>query len=107
MAKDEILPELTHLQFLVLGIIGSGTMSGKELRESLKAEAGIMKSGPAFYQMMARLEEGKFIRGWYEQEVIDGQIFKERHYEVLVGGVRALKQTEAFYRRHAAIGGLG
>lgn len=102
MTKDGIgLPELTHLQFLVLTIVRIRTMSGKELREKLKTIATIKKSGPAFYQMMARLEEAKFIKGWYEQEVIDGQIFKERHYEVLAGGIRALEQTRTFYQRYA------
>jgi len=98
---SEKLPELSHLQFAVLNVLGSSTISGKELRKALADEHGLKKSGPAFYQMMARLEEAKFVKGWYEQQVIDGQIIKERNYEITANGVRALNHTEAFYRRSA------
>jgi hypothetical protein len=107
MKTENGLPELTHLQFLVLEIVGSSTVSGPELRERLKKEAGIKKDGPAFYQLMARLEEAKLLRGWYEQEVIDGQIFKERHYQLLGNGINALKQTRRFYQRFLESSPLG
>jgi DNA-binding PadR family transcriptional regulator len=92
------LPELTHLQFAVLSILQSRTMNGRDLRAALH-EAGIRKSGPMFYQMMARLEEGKFVKGWYEQKEVEGQPIKERHYQILGNGVSALKQTRGFYNR--------
>lgn len=90
------LPELTHLQFLVLEIIGSSTMKGRELRDQLK-QHGVKKGGPAFYQLMARLEDAKMVKGWYTQEVIDGQIIKERCYQLLGNGAKALRSTRDFY----------
>ena len=97
----ESLPELSHLQFVVLNALGANVKRGKQLRADL-AEHGIKKSGPAFYQLMARLEEASFIKGWYEQEIIDGQIIKERHYKLLGLGERALNQTMQFYRNKLA-----
>jgi DNA-binding PadR family transcriptional regulator len=92
----ENLPELSHLQFAVLDVIGADATSGKDLRKSL-GELGINKSGPAFYQMMARLEESKFVEGWYNQEIIEGQIIKERQYRITGNGIRALNRTKQFY----------
>jgi DNA-binding PadR family transcriptional regulator len=92
------LPELSHLQFAILDLVGASTLSGKNLRKGLKEVFGISKSGPGFYQAMARLEEAKFVEGWYEQEVIDGQIIKERNYKITGSGLRALNSTKSFYR---------
>src|SRR5215469_7157957 len=90
------LPELSHLQFAVLEVLGTAQKSGKDLRTGL-SELGIKKSGPAFYQMMARLEEAKFVEGRYTQEVIEGQIIKERQYRITGTGIRALNDTKKFY----------
>jgi hypothetical protein len=101
------LPDITHLQFLVLAILMDGEQSGRVLREKL-AEAGQRKSGPAFYQFMARLEEGKFVRGWYEQRVVEGQIIKERHYRITGEGRKAWESVQEFYMTYAmAHAGLG
>lgn len=94
---QEKLPELSHLQFAVLEVLGTAQKSGKDLRTGL-GELGINKSGPAFYQMMARLEEARYVEGSYRQEVIEGQIIKERHYRTTGSGIRALNQTKSFYR---------
>lgn len=104
------LPPLTHLQFAILDVLGSHKKSGREVREALKT-LGIRKSGPAFYQLMARLEDAGFVKGWYDQKIIDGQIIKERCYRVLGAGARAFERTEEFYReasarKLAATGGL-
>jgi DNA-binding PadR family transcriptional regulator len=96
------LPELTHLQFAILDLLVAGTQSGKNVRKALKSVFDISKSGPAFYQMMARLEEAKFVEGRYEQEVIDGQIIKERNYKITGPGIRALNGTKSFYRSRTA-----
>jgi hypothetical protein len=99
--KKEALPELSHLQFAVLDVMGTAIMSGKNVREGLK-QLGISKNGPAFYQMMARLEEGKLVEGWYDQKIIDGQIIKERCYKITGDGVRALNNTKRFYASRTA-----
>src|SRR2546426_5638463 len=97
MKKANELPELTGLQFLIIETIGAKKMRGAELRERLKTEHNVRKTGPAFYQLMARLEEAKLVEGWYEQEVIDGQIIKQRCYRVTGLGERAHRETLGFY----------
>lgn len=99
------LPELTHLQFAVLDIVETGTISGRELRENL-SKLGIRKAGPSFYQMMARLEESKFVKGWYDQKIVEGQIIKERRYQIIGNGLNALKQARNFYRSKLKAGAL-
>ena len=97
MKTDNELPELTSLQFLVMEVIGAHKVRGADIRDRLKREHGVNKTGPAFYQLMARLEESKFAEGWYEQEIIDGQIIKQRFYKVTGLGERARRETLKFY----------
>src|SRR6266702_3816225 len=96
MNTQDSLPELSHLQFAVLEVLGTAQMCGKDLRTGL-GELGIKKSGPAFYQMMARMEEAKLVDGSYSQQIIDGQIIKQRQYKITGNGIRALNQTKRFY----------
>lgn len=95
------LPPLTGLQFLVIDIIGAKKIKGAEIREQLNREHKVTKTGPAFYQLMARLEEAKFVEGWYEQEVIEGQIIKQRRYRVTGFGERARRDTLQFFSQFA------
>src|SRR5262245_34988060 len=90
------LPPITHLQFLVLEALGADDQAGRDLR-SLLASYGVRSSGPAFYQMMARLEESKLVEGEYTQKIVDSQILKERRYRLTRAGKRALDETRAFY----------
>ena len=92
------LPQLTHLQFLVVSELLRGAARGRDLRARLK-EAGVRQSGPAFYQMMASLEDAGFVSGWYEQQIVDGQIIRERHYKALPGGKKAWQGSRDFYLR--------
>ena len=89
------LPKLSHLQFLVLGSLLGGELRGREIRERMK-EFGVRKSGPAFYQLMARLEDSKLVRGRYEQEIVEGQIIRERCYEILAPGLAAWNESRDF-----------
>src|SRR5688572_8759241 len=99
------IPDLTHLQFLVLLIIGGIERPGRYVREKL-AEEGQRTSLPAFYQMMARLEEAKYIKTSTRQLDIDGQKVQERWYKVTAAGLRACHDTREFYRvRDLATGG--
>ncbi len=90
------LPELSHLQVLVLESLGTAKMRGRDLRAELLSR-GEKKSGPAFYQLMARLEDSGFVKGEYSQKVVDGQIIKERSYRLTALGERALQSTYDFY----------
>ncbi len=97
------VPSLTHLQFLVLSRLRGGPATGRELRDRLE-EYSVRKSGPAFYQLMARMEDGGIVKGWYQQQIVDGQIIRERHYEITAQGHAAWDKTSEFYRQ--ASGGL-
>lgn len=89
------LPRLSHLQFLVLGILLDAERSGRELRERL-ADFGVRKSGPGFYQLMARLEDAGFVTGRYRQEVVEGQILRERFYRIRSAGTKAWEECREF-----------
>jgi hypothetical protein len=95
------LPRLTHLQYLVVSELAGRSAAGRAIREHLR-EGGVRQSGPAFYQLMAVLEDGGFVSGWYEQQIVDSQIIRERHYKVLAAGLRALSESRRFYRARGA-----
>ena len=90
------IPDITHLQFLVLGILRAGERPGRFVRRAL-ARHGISRTGPAFYQMMARLEDAGLIGGEYDQKIVGGQIIKERRYTLTPAGDAAWTSTRAFY----------
>lgn len=88
-------PVLTDLQFLVLLALLDGRSTGRSIRSEL-ARSGINRSGPAFYQMMARLERAEFVVGSYHSKVIDGQIIRQRKYRLTVGGRQAYIEKKSF-----------
>lgn len=94
------LPALTHLQFLVLGILRHDPQPGRALRSTLAAY-GIRRTGPAFYQLMARLEKDRLVDGWYEQVTVGDQAVTERHYRVTADGRRRWDEAHAFYEHVA------
>jgi DNA-binding PadR family transcriptional regulator len=95
MSKER-LPSITHLQFVVLDLLRGEARAGRDIREELR-RFGVRRSAPAFYQMMARLEDAGFVEGWYEQKVVDGQLIKERSYRIKQAGARAWAATRDFY----------
>lgn len=95
------LPEVTHLQFVILSALSDADQSGRDLRELL-ATHGVRNSAPAFYQMMSRLESSGLVEGWYEQMLVDGQNIKERRYALRKPGERALADTRNFYQAKIA-----
>ena len=96
------LPSVTHLQFLVLDALAADEQAGRDVRRLL-ATHGVRNSAPAFYQMMARLEDAALVEGWYDQKVVGGQHLKERHYRIAPAGRRALTETRNFYLERAAL----
>jgi DNA-binding PadR family transcriptional regulator len=90
------LPELTHLQFLVVGFLTQRPLSGRDVRERLR-EFGVRRSGPGFYQLMARLEDAGLVDGSYRQEIVEGQIIRERHYRITPKGSQAWQASRLFY----------
>src|SRR5215207_8035643 len=90
------IPAITHLQFLVLGMLRGGERPGRFLRRAL-ARHGVTRTGPAFYQMMARLEDAGFVEGAYDQRIVEAQMIKERRYTLTQAGEAAWASTRAFY----------
>ena len=90
------LPRLTHLQFLVLGILLSGEQSGRVIRQAI-GEYGIRRSAPAFYQLMARLERDGIVEGWYGQVQVGDQAVTERRYRATAAGTRMWERSCSFY----------
>ena len=88
-------PRLSHLQFLVLGSLLHGDRHGREIREDLR-RFGIKRSGPAFYQLMSRLEDAELVEGRYEQKIVDSQIIRERNYQLKATGRRAWNDCRRF-----------
>ena len=87
---------LPHLQFAVLGVLASKPRPGREIRAELE-QLGVKKAGPTFYRLMSRMEEARLVEGWYEQDVVDGQIFRERFYRALPEGATGWERTRAFH----------
>lgn len=98
------IPDLTHLQFLILSVLMGSEASGREIRAEL-AKQGQTKSLAAFYQLMSRMEEAELVEGWYETRVIDGQTVKERNYRILGHGVDCWNRTNDFYAEAALLAG--
>lgn len=88
-------PRLSQLQFLVLGTLLQGRRPGREIRGELR-RFGVKRSGPGFYQLMARLEEAGLVEGSYDQKVVDGQIIRERGYRLRAAGRTAWNQCRKF-----------
>lgn len=97
MAKEkEQLPDITHLQFLVLTAVRGGDASGRELRGYL-AERGVRRSGPGFYQLMGRLEDAGLLSGRYERTEGPTRPVKERRYQITPAGTRMWERTREIY----------
>ena len=97
------LPDLSHLQMVVIEALGSRRLSGRELRGAM-SKLGIRKSAPAFYQLMARLEEGQYVEGEYEQIMVERTAIKERFYRLTGVGSRAYHDTLKFYADRSSSG---
>jgi DNA-binding PadR family transcriptional regulator len=93
-----VIPEITHQQFLVLYLLLRGEMTGAAIREKLAAE-GVIKSGPAFYQFMTRMERAKLTSGRYSVSVQEGQRICERLYAIAPIGRLRCSETLIFYTR--------
>ena len=90
------LPALTHLHYLVLGVLRSDEQPGRVLRQALAAY-GVRRSGPAFYQLMARMERATLVEGWYEQVTVGDQTVTERRYRITREGARLWADAHTFY----------
>ena len=106
MPTSRQLPPLSHLQFLALGVILGRDEPGRVIRDVV-ADYGERRTGAAFYQLMARLERDGLIGGWYEPVIVGDQTVRERRYRITASGMRAWRQTRAFYETVAAAAAQG
>ncbi len=90
------VPRLSHLQFLVIGLVRGKTLPGRKIREGLKT-FDVRKGGPAFYQLMSRLEDAGLVTGKYHQEIVESQIIRERYYTLTAEGSKAWEVSCEFY----------
>src|SRR3954470_22697394 len=90
------IPRLTHLQFLVLGLLRDGERPGRVIREAIAAH-GVKRSAPAFYQLMARLERDRLADGGDEQVTAGDQAVTERRYRLRPSGARLWAEARDFY----------
>ena len=100
--QKRTLPALTHLQFLVLGVLRTREEPGRVLRQALAAY-GVRRSAPAFYQLMARLERAGLVEGWYEQVLVGDQAVTERRYRITAEGSRLWVRAQTFYEEVARL----
>jgi DNA-binding PadR family transcriptional regulator len=90
------IPKITHLQFVVLGLLRGREQPGRVLRDALAAH-GVRRSAPAFYQLMARLERDRLVDGWYEQVTAGDQAVTERRYRLRPPGAKLWAEARDFY----------
>jgi DNA-binding PadR family transcriptional regulator len=90
------IPDISHIQYLLLTALMGGQQSGRDLRKLLEQQ-GHKKSLAAFYQFMARMEDAKLVKGRYEVKVVDDQTIKERVYEITGSGSAACVDVREFY----------
>jgi DNA-binding PadR family transcriptional regulator len=90
------LPKITHMQFLVLGLLKEREQPGRVIRDVLAAH-GVKRSAPAFYQLMARLERDRLVDGWYEQVMAGDQAVTERRYRLRPAGAKLWIEARDFY----------
>jgi DNA-binding PadR family transcriptional regulator len=94
------IPDITHLQFLVLSVLRHGEQPGRSIRAAI-ADYGVRRSAAAFYQMMSRLERDGLVHGWYDQVTVGDQAVTERRYRSTAAGERAWTDTRTFYEKAA------
>ena len=90
------IPDVTHLQFLVLSILGTNELPGRTVRKELSNE-GAKKTTAAFYQVMSRLEDAGYVRGRYKQKAVHGQKARERWYKITGEGCQVCDEAWDFY----------
>ena len=90
------LPQITPMQFLVLGLLKEREHPGRVIRDALAAH-GVKRSAPAFYQLMARLERDRLVDGWYEQVMAGDQAVTERRYRLRPAGAKLWTEARDFY----------
>lgn len=90
-----MVPKITHLQFLVIRILGAKQRLGREIREEL-AQEGESRSLPSFYEMMARMEKDGLVEG-SDRIAVKAQSGAERRYRATEAGIKRANEAHDFY----------
>ena len=90
------LPEMSSLQFLVVGCLFSGRQSSVKLRAAINA-AGQKISPTSLCKLMCRMEKLNFVCRHYRKTMLRNCRIRECHYEVTDLGLAIWKKTRAFY----------
>ncbi len=95
------LPELTGLQYLVVGILFGGEMTSEELRAELVRRVG-PRSGASFWRLMMRMSKASIVDFTHPSDRSadwKGQKYVERQYRYRVTdlGVILWKKAREFY----------
>jgi len=96
------LPELTHLQFLIIDILRQeleGTPA-RFIRQKMD-NAGVERQRPVFYNAMARLVERGLVEAWTEVFDVAGEDVSRTHYRTTPEAEKAWKFTHQFYSSRA------
>ena len=89
---------LPHLQFLIIAIMGAKKMSGRDIRDQMKAH-GAHKTKAAAYQLFARMVDAGLLEGDWEERKEDGETYRRKVFKVTFEGLRAAERTQEFFRQ--------
>ena len=97
------VPQITHLQFLVIDAIASlQQASASEIRKQL-SEYGLDQKGPKFYQLMGRLEKAGFIESWSQPFDAAGSEVTRTFYKNRPDGKKQKQLVCEFYAARDSI----
>jgi len=97
-----VLPELSHLQYLALTLIGEADgLEGQDLQAKIGGRGGGDRSGPAFYMFMGRMEAAGLVK---KKEEPRGRT-RIASYKLTSKGRKSMKANEKFYIKSATEGG--
>ena len=89
---------LPHLQFLIIAIMGPKKMSGRDIREAMRAQ-GAHKTKAAAYQLFARMVDAGLLEGDWEEWLEDGETYRRKVFRVTGEGHLASDRTRDFYQQ--------
>ena len=91
-----MLPEMSGLQFLTVGLLFDGPRSGAQLRRRMKAAGA--KIGPSsFSRLMRRMEDANYLYAQTEKGPSGCRLVRPRRFEVTDLGVGVWRRVREFY----------
>ena len=91
-----MLPEMSGLQFLVVGLLFDGPRSGAQLRRRMKA-AGVKIGPSSFSRLMQRMADANYLYAQTEKGPSGCRLVRPRQFEVTDLGVGIWRRVREFY----------